>query len=98
MHKLIQKWLDAEHEAIAANDRADRALEKAEQAKPPKNLRPATAKDMMPGAIIWYPKEDGESYWKRIEDVMRPNDEWKAYTAHDGCRYGLDGAFVEVET
>ena len=75
----------------------------------PKNLRPAKASDIVEGAIIWYPKwaelEDFDDdmneipvqCWKEVYEVKWPDDAFKAYTADDGCRYGLDGAYVEEE-
>ncbi len=70
--------------------------------KMPQNLRPATAEDIKVGARIWYDGSDGldspsEPYYCRVvEEVLHPNDPWKAYCADDGCRYGLDGAMVEM--
>ena len=29
-----------------------------------------------------------------VDEVLRPNDPFKAYTAEDGSRYGLDDAWV----
>jgi hypothetical protein len=83
---------------------AERQLEKhlENTADKPKNLRPAKASDIVEGAIIWYPKwEDSDhpiDLWKEVYEVKWPDDAFKAYTAHDGCRYGLDGAFVEDES
>lgn len=64
---------------------------------PPKNLRPATAADIVLGNIIWYPNssDNGESKWRVVEEVRFPGDKWKAFVS-DGARYGLDNAFVEV--
>ena len=69
----------------------------------PSNLRPATAEDIKVGALIWYDASDSldstsEPYYCMVvEEVLRPNDPWKAYSAEDGCRYGLDGAMVEIK-
>lgn len=97
MNNLIQEWLDAVAKYTRAYHNMKRAEKKAEQAPMPKKLRPATAADIIQGAIIWYPPDDIEDnyYWKSVGEVRFPNDPFKAYTAHDGCRYGLDGAFVE---
>lgn len=72
-----------------------------EAARPTGALRVATPADIVVGALLWYEREeDGDEgnphYWCIVEDVLRPSDAWKAFTAHDGCRYGLDGAMVEV--
>lgn len=72
---------------------------KADKAKMPKNIRAATAKDMVEGNIIWHKREVkyGGPFWNIVDAVLSPNDLFKAYCADDGCRYGLDGAFVKKE-
>lgn len=100
MEKLIQEWLDAKKKVLKAVDAMDRALKRAEKLKAPKNLRPATAKDIKVNSIIWYPGDTQEfadrDYWKRVERVLYPDDNWKAYVAHDGNRHGLWGAYVKT--
>jgi hypothetical protein len=62
----------------------------------PSNLRQATPEDVCVGNIFYYPKENiDDSFWQIIEEVRYPDDDFKAYLAEDGCRYGLNGAFVE---
>ena len=73
----------------AAYDEVDTAL--------PADLRPATASDITPGRIIYYEHGDDGPFWQEVREVLRPNDQWKAYTAMDGCRYGLDDAWVRKE-
>jgi hypothetical protein len=95
MNALIQAWMDAEAKVKEARDVADQAYEDAaHHAALPARLRPAKASDIVEGAVLWYPALD-ECKWAAVEEVYRPSDPWKAYCAHDGCRYGLDGAFVE---
>ena len=60
----------------------------------PDSLRPATANDIRPGAIIWYKEGYDGPFWAIVEEVLRPDDPFKAYTAEDGSRYGLDDAWV----
>jgi hypothetical protein len=65
----------------------------------PENLRPAEARDIVLGAVIWYNVGPDDYYptewgWFEVEEVLRPSDDWKAFTT-DGCRRGLYGAFVE---
>ena len=60
----------------------------------PTYLRPAVATDILVDAVLWYPEVDGKQ-WVVVDEVRRPNDAFKAYES-DGCRYGLEGAFVEV--
>jgi hypothetical protein len=62
----------------------------------PENLRPATPSDIIEGAIIWYKHGDDGHFWQIVEEVLWPEDPWKAYCAMDGCRYGLDDSWVEV--
>ncbi len=101
MDPLIVSYLRAEAELHAAREKvANAKLLACEQARPTGALRVATAADIKVGALLWYKREeDGDEgnpyYWCIVEEVLRPNDPWKAYTAHDGCRYGLDEAMVE---
>lgn len=62
----------------------------------PANLRPATPSDIVEGAIIWHKNGDDGDFWNIVEEVLRPDDPFKAYYSEDGCRYGLDEAYVEV--
>ena len=62
----------------------------------PNNLRPAEPKDIIEGAIIWYKHGDDGHFWQIVEEVMRPNDPFKAYCSFDGCRYGLDDGWIEI--
>lgn len=67
----------------------------------PENLRPAKARDIVLGAVIWYNVGPDEYYptewgWYEVEEVFRPRDDWRAF-ATDGCRRGLYGAFVEQQ-
>ena len=64
----------------------------------PANLRPATADDIQPGAIIWYKHGDEHGYfWQIVDRPLYYGDAFKAYEAEDGCRYGLDDAWIEVD-
>jgi hypothetical protein len=96
MNALIQAWIDAEAKVAEARAAADQAQEDADVAAPPTRLRPATSRDIVEGAILWYPDWD-ERKWAMVGEVLRPGDPWKAYSSHDGCRYGLEGAFVEID-
>ena len=64
----------------------------------PANLRPATADDIHPDAIIWY-KHGGENgyFWQIVDRPLHYGDAFKAYEAEDGCRYGLHDAWVEID-
>lgn len=64
---------------------------------PPSDLRRATAKDICVGQLIWQLEcDDGEPHWQIIEEVRDPRDDFKAFVAEDGCRYGLHDCWVEV--
>lgn len=69
----------------------------AEKCPIPERLRPAVAGDIVEGAVIWYKHGDDGPFWQIVSQVHCPGDAFKAYTAEDGCRYGLDDAFVEVD-
>lgn len=101
MNQLIQNWMDALEAAEVAREAIDDALDAAETAIPDGELRPAMARDIYIGNIIWYPRwrddEPGCRWWRMVDEVLHPDDPWKAYTSDDGCRYGLDGAFVEAQ-
>jgi hypothetical protein len=96
----IQAWLEARDDAEAAEINARRLLEEAEtDVVLPDNLRAAVAKDIQEDAVIWYPRVgDCEgATWAIVYEPLYYGDAWKAFTAHDGCRLGLHGAFVEDE-
>jgi hypothetical protein len=96
MSPLIHIWLDA-RAAVAAASLHARTCEAAAEAAPlPANLRPATAADLVNvGQVVWYPSWDDRK-WCVVEEIEHYGDLWKAFTAHDGNRYGLDGAFIEI--
>lgn len=103
MHTAIVNYLQAERELQASREKlANAKVLATETARPVGALRVATAADIVVGALLWYAREeDGDEgnpwFWCIVEDVIHPNDMWKAYTAHDGCRYGLDGAMIDVQ-
>ena len=95
MNELIREWICAQDHTRNARIEEKKALDKAESAGLPKGLVKAQSKDITQGNVIWYPEWDGDRSWNVVDEVLCPNDNWKAYCAHDGCRYGLEGAFVE---
>lgn len=99
MNQLIRNWLDCCNDLSDARNKASAAEEAAEKAELPASLRPAEPRDIVEGAILWYPSGVYNDYdfWQYVSEVHSPDSPWKAYTANDGSRYGLDGAFVEVE-
>ena len=71
------------------------ARESALRCEIPQNMRKATSRDIVEGNILWYPDPD-RNCWALIDDVHNPSDRFKAFSDDDGCRRGLDGAFVET--
>lgn len=104
MNELIQNYLNAEKKEEKARLATLAAMEAAILAPLPESLRPAEPKDIIEGAILWYPEHGQESdgdwealpYWKIVDEALYPSDPDKAYCSTDGARYGLDGAFVEI--
>lgn len=73
-----------------------KARKLAEKCKfPKKSVRPAVASDIVEGAVIWHKNGDDGPFWNIVSEPLHYGDPFKAYEADDGCRYGLDGAYVE---
>jgi hypothetical protein len=62
----------------------------------PNNLRPATVADIVEGAVIWYKEGDDGPFYRTVGEVLNPRSAPAFLCRQFGCRYGLDGAFVEV--
>jgi hypothetical protein len=83
--------IDAAEQIIA------KARHDADKAKPPKkNLRKAHADDIKPGKIVWHDNGDEGWFWNIVCEPCHYGDDFKAYVADDGSRYGLLGAWVTV--
>lgn len=86
----LQKCIDSLEEDIS------KAYDEAASCPLPERLRRATPADITIGNVIWYSDNDpGSAYWCVVEEVLFPDDDWKAYTWL-GARYGLHNAYVEV--
>ena len=59
-----------------------------------RNFRKAAPKDIVVGNTVYLLGDNMEIYTQTIEEVLRPDDQFKAYVADDGCRYGLAGLYV----
>ena len=59
-----------------------------------RTFRKATPEDIIVGNTVYLLGDDNNIYTKTIEEVLRPDDQWKAFCADDGYRYGLDGLYV----
>ena len=63
----------------------------------PMNVRKATKEDIIVGAVIWYKSTTYcDSHWRIVQYVLDAESVCKAFYAYNSCKYGLDGAFVEV--
>lgn len=69
---------------------------KAKNCPPPEQRRRAEPRDITVGNVIWYERSEqyGGWFWNVVEEVRYPDDDFKAYVADDGCRYGLKDAWV----
>ena len=59
-------------------------------------FRRMTPDDMSCGQIVFGIGDCGW-YCHIIEEVICPSDQWKAYCASDGCRYGLYKSYILIE-
>jgi len=57
-------------------------------------FRKATPDDIKEDNIVFLIGDGDEMYKKTIEKVYRPDDDWKAFCAEDGCIYGLYDLWV----
>jgi hypothetical protein len=95
-----REFLKIEAEQKKIIRKAEREIEKARRlagrCPPPANRRRADVADVRPGRVIWHDDGDAGWFWNVVEEVISPGDEFKAYVADDGCRYGMFRAFVET--
>jgi hypothetical protein len=59
-------------------------------------FRKAKAKDIFEGNIVFLVGDGAVLHRFTIVEVMDPHNDFKAFTADDGGRYGLDGLYVAV--
>lgn len=57
-------------------------------------IRPAVTTDIVVGNELVLVGDDEKLFVKIVEEVLHPNDDWKAFCADDGSRYGLLGLWV----
>ena len=57
-------------------------------------FRKATSADITEGNIVFLIGDREEMSRMTIDEVLHPDDEWKAFCADDGCRYGLYDLWV----
>lgn len=60
-----------------------------------RQFRKARGEDLKSGVEILYLDGDYGPFIVTVEELLYSNDMFKAFIATDGCRYGLDGAYVE---
>lgn len=89
--------IEAELQAVgrAAQRRIDAVRAVADLCPPPANLRPATAKDIVKGAVVWHNREGGYG-WSVVFYAAQPDHPFRAYISDDGDWRGLDNAYIEV--
>lgn len=64
--------------------------------EPLNDLVEAKAEDICERNLIYLLDSENEIFAVLyILEVCNPTDRFKGFVAHDGCRYGLDGAYVE---
>jgi hypothetical protein len=57
-------------------------------------FRKARPKDIYVGSKVFLIGDDSDLYETSVMEVHRPEDDFKAFTAKDGCRYGLKRLYV----
>jgi hypothetical protein len=57
-------------------------------------FRRATPKDIFEGNVVYLIGDGSNLHKQVIEEVMNPKDDFKAYVAEDGCRYGLHDLWI----
>lgn len=57
-------------------------------------FRKATSADITEGNIVFLIGDGNEMHRMTIDEVLHPNDDFKAFCADDGCRYGLHDLWV----
>lgn len=57
-------------------------------------FRKAVPKDIVVDKTVFLLGDENEIYTKTIKEVLRPDDQWKAFYADDGCSYGLEGLYI----
>lgn len=58
------------------------------------NVRKAKTTDIVIGNKLLLVGDDEQLFVKTVKEVLNPSDEWKAFHAEDGCRYGLRDVWV----
>lgn len=61
-------------------------------------FRPAEAKDIIQGNMVFLVGDENILYKMFIDEVLNPNSMFKAFCADDGCRYGLDELYILKST
>ena len=57
-------------------------------------FRKATSKDIIENNIVYLIGDGDEMHKMTIEKVLYPDDDFRAFSATDGCRYGLIDLWV----
>ena len=94
-----KEYLKIESEQTAIIEAAENVMYlariEADKSPPPKDeLRRAVADDIRKGLIVWQDCGNDEWVWHIVAELGYYGDDFKAYVADDGSRYGLNGAWV----
>ena len=95
-----REFLELRAELSVAIRHLEDAIDKAHEQvtiPPVEKLRRANSSDVVQGAVFYYGINEPEPYWQIVDRVQYPDDDFKAYVAEDGCRYGLHEAWVELD-
>lgn len=57
-------------------------------------IRRAKPEDIVVGKELILVGDNEILHVMKVEEVLNPSDEFKAYCAQDGCRYGLGSSWV----
>jgi hypothetical protein len=59
-----------------------------------KIFRKAKPSDIVDGRTVYLIGDYQKMYVLKIAEVLKPNDDFKAFCDEDGCRYGLSDTYV----
>jgi len=96
IRKLQEDISECEIKQLRLIDTLHSVYEEVAKSVTMEQLRPATASDIVEGAVL-FGKGDYGMYCHTVDEVYYPSDDWKGYCADDGCRYGLWNTYVTKE-
>lgn len=93
--ELYVKWRDSQNAIDSSYEEMSNYLNGLEQEGQDvmSMFRPMVSDDIEVNQIVFGHNRWGW-YCHTIQEVYNKNDDWKAYCADDGCRYGLYEAYI----